>query len=47
VATALGANIGLLGPARVGWNQTRATATLETGLPIFPALTESWGGWFA
>jgi NTE family protein len=46
-AVALGVNFGRLGPARVGWDQRKATATLETGIPIFPAFSESWRGWFA
>jgi NTE family protein len=46
-ALTLGANVGRLGPARLGWRHTRAKATLETGLPIFPSASESWGGWFA
>lgn len=33
----LGANIGLLGQARLGWRELHKKGTLDTGLPVLPA----------
>jgi NTE family protein len=43
---ALGSNLGRLGQARLGWQEKKLDASLETGLPIFPTGTTRYGGAF-
>ena len=43
---AAGANVGLLGQARVGWLQQHLDYSLETGLPTFPTASVNYGGPF-
>jgi len=40
-----GANLGLLGQARVGWRESRVTDHLDTGLPLLPENTLRVAGW--
>ena len=44
---AVGANLGLLGQARLGRRSSHYKATLDTGLPLFPDLSVRDNGWFA
>ncbi len=42
-----GANIGLLGQARLGWQENWRKSELDTGSPFLPEETKTYGGWFA
>jgi NTE family protein len=42
-----GANVGLLGQARLGWEESWRKSDLETGSPILPQQSKTFGGWFA
>ncbi len=41
-----GMNIGLLGQARLGWQENFRKSQLETGSPILPEQSKTFGGWF-
>ncbi len=43
----LGANVGILGQARVGWLQRHISNDLKIGLPLFPSASVNVGGWHA
>ncbi|WP_300318622.1 patatin-like phospholipase family protein [Accumulibacter sp.] len=47
VRLASGMNVGLLGQARLGWQENWRKAELETGSPTLPQQSETYGGWFA
>ncbi|WP_291987412.1 patatin-like phospholipase family protein [Candidatus Accumulibacter sp. ACC007] len=42
-----GANIGLLGQARLGWQENWRKSELDTGSPFLPEEAKTYGGWFA
>jgi NTE family protein len=44
---AAGINVGLLGQARLGWQENWRKATIQTGSPFLPAESKTFGGWFA
>jgi NTE family protein len=44
---ALGANVGLLGQARLGWQEKDRRSALETGVSSMPNVSKRFGGWFA
>ncbi|MCP5229170.1 MAG: patatin-like phospholipase family protein [Candidatus Accumulibacter sp.] len=41
-----GMNIGLLGQARLGWQENWRKSELETGSPFLPQESKTFGGWF-
>ena len=43
---AAGINVGLLGQVRAGWYEKKLSASLETGLPVFPTGSVRYGGGF-
>jgi len=43
---AVGVNVGLLGQVRAGWYEKKLSASIETGLPLFPTGTVRYGGGF-
>jgi NTE family protein len=40
----VGANLGVIGQARVGWQEKKLKAEVETGLPVMPNFTQRSGG---
>ena len=42
-----GVNLGLLGQARVGWQESWRESKIDTGLGILPEESKRFGGWFA
>ncbi len=42
-----GANIGLLGQARLGWQENWRKSEIDTGSPFLPQESKTFGGWFA
>ncbi|MDC6170118.1 patatin-like phospholipase family protein, partial [Paucibacter sp. XJ19-41] len=47
IELAAGANIGLIGQLKLGWQYNRKKYELDTGLPIFDPKGQSYPGWFA
>lgn len=42
-----GANVGLLGPVKLGWEERYRSADVEIGLPAFEIGAQTYGGWLA